>query len=1019
MERKNKNKIRAGILVLLMMVPLINPLSGWAATLDVDPDTVTEQEGFDQQFTLTLTDDTFQSTISSDHVELGDDFHSLSVTDTVYSDSATVTTRVYGDLYRDRGIGTIKIKGNTLHSGSDITAEIRVESSGTTGGSGTEEDPYQISHADQLNMVRYELNAHYILINDIDLGVALYNQGQGWEPIGTDSNPFIGGFDGNGYTISNLYINRSDSDYVGLFGAFQNATIKNVKLKDVNVTGNNKVGGLVGYKNNSTILNSHTTGAIKGNEKVGGLVGDIYGGTITSSYATADVEGNKSVGGLAGYSDGNQITDSYAGGNVTSSGSFNGGLIGYFKDSSITNSYATGNVEGNNYVGGLVGDKTGGAMENSYATGTVKGNSEVGGLVGYNYDDYYSITNSYAMGSVEGVSEVGGLVGYNSGKITNSYATGRVEGTNKVGGLSGYNSRKITNSVYNLQTTGQDNGVGDGSTNGVTGLTIDQMKEQDSFDEWDFPTVWQIEENITYPYLAWQNDNQDFAPPVFAHGYPQVKNVTHNGLDLLVQVDEDATAYYMVVLEGTDTSTGDFTSVQNGSLGLIGGTDGIATITGLDPETAYDIYVGAEDIAGNPQPDILTAMVQVTTTSAPDTTPPTVIDGTIGTSSLTDTEVTLNWNKATDNESSKEALQYLVYRSNSNNIATVESMEANGTAEGTYEADIGTKEITGLTEDTTYYFNVIVKDEAGNKTAYTMKEITTSFKSRSGGGGGGRNTTPANSNSKFIRGSIGGNVSFGNATVEIPPGTLPDNATFKVERLTERKAKDLISSGLQFKIGSDIYQITTSGERDFGENTITIKIVFDLDQISEGEEPVIHYYDEETAEWRSLETTIQQGGDGKWYGMVEVNHLMTKYAVFITEVQEKETVVLEYEVIILTLDKKLATVDGRPFILDASPYIDGKTNRTLVPVRFVSEALKASVDWNPETRQVTITDGDKEIVLIIGTVDVLVNREKQTTDCSPSILPPGRTFVPLRFISETLGAQVDWNPTTGKITITR
>ncbi len=1068
MGTKNKSKISAWILILMMMVSLINPLPVWAATMDVDPDTVTEQEGFDQQFTLTLTEDTFQSTVSSEHVELGGDFQSLSVGEVVYSDSTTVTTRVYGDLYSDNGIGTIKIYSDALVGESDIVAEIRVDSTGSTGGSGTAEDPYQISDASQLNMVRHDLNAHYKLVNDIDLGVAPYNQGQGWEPIGTKDDPFTGGFDGNGHTISNLYIDR-DTDYVGLFGAFQNADIKNVVLENVNVTGKDWVGGLVGAQNNGTISNSHATGDVQGNEKVGGLVGDSASGQITNSYATTDIEGSKSVGGLVGYSVFSQITNSYAtgnvagnnydhagglvgffdrgeiinshaAGNVTSSGNSDGGLVGYLYESSIENSYATGDVKGNNYVGGLVGQKTFCDIENSYATGTVKGNSEVGGLVGYSHG---TITNSYATGSVEGNNYVGGLVGYNSSNITNSYTTGSVEGTNEVGGLAGYSSGNITkshatgtvkgnsevgglvgyrydtvtitNSFYNLQTTGQENAVGYGSADGVTGLTIDQMKEQDSFGGWDFPAVWQIEENITYPYLAWQNDNKDFAPPVFADGYPQTENVTHNGLDLLVQVDEDATAYYMVFLEGTDTGTGDFTPVQSGDFELTGGTVETATVTGLDPEMSYDIYVGIEDTAGNPQPDILTSMVQATTTSAPDTTPPTVADGTIGTSSLTDAEVTLNWNKATDNESPQETLQYLVYRSNSNNIDTVENMEVNGTAEGTYAADIDTKEITGLTGSTTYYFNVIVKDEDGNKTAYTMKEVTTSAQRRSGGSRRSRRAAPADSDSKFIRSGTGGSVSFGNATVEIPAESLPDNATFKVEKLTEREAEDLIPSGLRVKIGSDVYEITTSGEGDFGENTIAIKIAFDSDQISEGEEPVIHYYDEETEEWTSLETTVEQGVDEKWYAMVEVNHL-TKFAVFSTEVEEKE---IEQKVILLTLDKKMVTVDGSQFLLDASPYIDAAANRTLVPIRFVSEALKASVDWNPETRQVTITDGNKEIVLTIGSSNVLVNREEQTMDCTPSIHPPGRTFVPVRFISEHLGAQVAWNPATREITITR
>ncbi|HZX47108.1 MAG TPA: stalk domain-containing protein [Clostridia bacterium] len=123
--------------------------------------------------------------------------------------------------------------------------------------------------------------------------------------------------------------------------------------------------------------------------------------------------------------------------------------------------------------------------------------------------------------------------------------------------------------------------------------------------------------------------------------------------------------------------------------------------------------------------------------------------------------------------------------------------------------------------------------------------------------------------------------------------------------------------------------------------------------------------------------------------------------------------------VILTVDSLLATVDGQPYTLEAEPFINAEAGRTLVPVRFISEALGADVDWVPETQQVIIRDGDTEIILTIGSATVLVNGTVQTIDCAPVILPPGRTFVPLRFISETLNATVEYDGDTGQITITR
>ncbi|NPV89205.1 MAG: hypothetical protein HPY50_00320 [Firmicutes bacterium] len=123
--------------------------------------------------------------------------------------------------------------------------------------------------------------------------------------------------------------------------------------------------------------------------------------------------------------------------------------------------------------------------------------------------------------------------------------------------------------------------------------------------------------------------------------------------------------------------------------------------------------------------------------------------------------------------------------------------------------------------------------------------------------------------------------------------------------------------------------------------------------------------------------------------------------------------------ITLTIGSTAATVDGQPYTLDATPYIDADAGRTMVPVRFISEVLGAEVEWRAVTRQVVIKDGNIEIVLTIDSTLVRVNGTEQGMDCAPAILPPGRTFVPLRFVSEVLGAAVDYDSDDRRITITR
>ena len=271
---------------------------------------------------------------------------------------------------------------------------------------------------------------------------AKWTSGDGWLPIGV-LEPFNAIFDGNGHTISNLYINRStqfnDPGAVGLFGEstfgfYWEETeiiiynIRNIGLINVDVTGNSDVGGLVG-SNRSAITNSYVTGTVSGNFSVGGLVGwnDEY---ITDSYAVGTVSGRGAVGGLAGFLDEGSIINSYATNTLSGEESV-GGLVGGNFNGTISYSYATGTVSGDNAVGGLAGSNEGN-ISSSYATGNVSGNESIGGLAGSGYD----ILDSYATGNVSGDKYVGGLAG-SASNISGSYATGSVSGDEYVGGLAG------------------------------------------------------------------------------------------------------------------------------------------------------------------------------------------------------------------------------------------------------------------------------------------------------------------------------------------------------------------------------------------------------------------------------------------------------------------------------------------------------------------------------------------------------------------------------------------------------
>ena len=231
------------------------------------------------------------------------------------------------------------------------------------------------------------------------------------------------------------------------------------------ISGPGNIGGLLGSGDVSvTISNSYSTGIVTGDTKVGGLVGSLNGGYIEESYSTGAVFGrtNGSIGGLVGYA-----SSGYYGGTARGITAAGGGST---LSSLIESSYATGDVtqinSGNDGggVGGLVGHLYSGTILNSYSTGDVLGETTVGGLVGKveqygqnlgltvdgaDYLNYYGlIENTYATGTINngynGANRLGGLVGtFGGGRIINSYATGGGVGINArygcdhIGGLVG------------------------------------------------------------------------------------------------------------------------------------------------------------------------------------------------------------------------------------------------------------------------------------------------------------------------------------------------------------------------------------------------------------------------------------------------------------------------------------------------------------------------------------------------------------------------------------------------------
>lgn len=310
------------------------------------------------------------------------------------------------------------------------------------GGSGTEEDPYQISTLEQLQNIRDYPDKHFIQINDIDAsGTEDWNDGTGFVPIGDDLLNFTGSYHGNNFKIANLYIKRINNTVrnTGLFGVVNSSRLSNINLLEVNIKGATNTAALVGTSINSLLSNVFVSGIITADgDQVGGLVGTNRSGIIVSCTSTAVITGKSRVGGLAGW-----LTGS----------------------SSLENLSATGNVIGLRYVGGLVGDAQGGTIESSYAIGMVSATDrQAGGFVGASTSSLSIIRNSYSHGNVSAELEVGGFIGLNkqNSQIESSYSSGLVSGNEDIGGFVGLNAGSISDSFWDIESSSKIDPVGRG-----------------------------------------------------------------------------------------------------------------------------------------------------------------------------------------------------------------------------------------------------------------------------------------------------------------------------------------------------------------------------------------------------------------------------------------------------------------------------------------------------------------------------------------------------------------------------
>ena len=314
------------------------------------------------------------------------------------------------------------------------------------------------------------LSSHYRLMNDIDAGVTKEwvssgrggrRPGQGFNPIGnaTDDELLKGGLYGDGYAIRDLWINRPDTTYVGLFAIASGSVIESVGIENARIVGLRSVGALAGELGLGVIQNAWVSGAVTGKENVGGLVGDSANSRIIESRSLATVTGEEHIGGLIGSSIIGGVASSWSTGPVR--GGINvGGLIGFHSGTSINRNWSIAAVTGKENVGGLIGNiVSGGTVALNWSAGSARGDFGIGGLIGRNR--HARVENSWSVASASGEQFVGGLLGRVENSIINhvldNWSGGAVVAQKNGGGMLGYATNPaIPRPYWSRETSGID-----------------------------------------------------------------------------------------------------------------------------------------------------------------------------------------------------------------------------------------------------------------------------------------------------------------------------------------------------------------------------------------------------------------------------------------------------------------------------------------------------------------------------------------------------------------------------------
>ena len=453
----------------------------------------------------------------------------------------------------------------------DCVGEPGIPWDGTTAkdfacGAGTKLSPYIILTAEQLAKLSfivgandknyqgkyYKLGADILLndgkiIDDKGALVADSTKLHKWTPIGNSSVAFTGNFDGDGHTVSGMFINTT-STHNGLFrnssGTIQNLTVadswvsggkntagivavlagagivKNVENKASIISLSEIVAGILAltsyaYSKNGTKKKKKNYGFIQGSKLVAGIIASSDNGLILKNVANYGLITSQTSAGGIGCHLGSETSIDHAEnfGEITGK-DYTAGIASYFGYGYCTanRNYGTlkrakngAPIQGNKYTSGIVGQAQCVTIETSINNGIINGKNLTGGICGHCQRS--TTTSIYNTAKISGTLNVGGITGHNEEGVTSSaYSTGKVDGDSLAGLMIGYNYNTTMADYYYLEQGDQEPfGLNNGG--GVaTPKSEKEMKSSDFAELLGEDFVYDSGLNDSYPILNWEQE---------------------------------------------------------------------------------------------------------------------------------------------------------------------------------------------------------------------------------------------------------------------------------------------------------------------------------------------------------------------------------------------------------------------------------------------------------------------------------------------------------------------------------